>query len=556
MSPSCPPLSPVSTQRFGAPMETRAYPDASACIPMRPVLPQVAGIVSRTFLPILALCLVGCVTQGQLTPTPPVSPTPPPIPVCVRTDTSRTLTITDAGRMQVVQAFPSTALGNTRSLRIYLPPSYDAETSRSYPVLYMHDGQNLFSASTAAFGVEWQVDETLDQLYAEQVIEELIVVGIDNTSDRLGEYTPSKDAEGRGGKGDVYARFIAGEVKPWIDSNYRTQCEAENTAVMGSSLGGLISFYMGWNFPDHFSMAGALSTSLWWDERELLKEIQAYSGHRIPVQFWVDTGTGEGDDEDGNGLSYMVEDSRTLRDRLLSLGHQFEEDLGYQEQYGAGHNETAWASRFQNPALFFFGIDQNPPVSALSLTLYGTEVGVSGLTKIPLEVNTSYENGLSMTVPNPQAGLVSQQPMIASVDAQGWITGVSVGEAMIIATYQGKSDETVIPVREYVSNNVAFTLSVEVPETTPDDAIVYISGSIAEVGGWDPAKVALTRRDASHWYITLDLPRGQQFEYKFTRGSWSTVEKDESCAEITNRISQAAPVTEEMTVANWADKCP
>ena len=152
-------------------------------------------------------------------------------------------------------------LNRHRRIWIYLPPNY-GDTSSSYPVLYMHDGQNLFDESTSYAG-EWEVDETLNELYKEKNFG-LIVVGIDNgETNRLGEYSPWKHPTYGGGEGDAYLEFIIENLKPYIDNNYRTLKDKDNTAMMGSSLGGLISHYAGIKYPNVFGRIGVFSPSFW-----------------------------------------------------------------------------------------------------------------------------------------------------------------------------------------------------------------------------------------------------------------------------------------------------
>jgi len=146
------------------------------------------------------------------------------------------------GNFRIHRNFHSTHMVDTRTVMVYLPPGYAYEGDH-YPVLYLHDGQNVFDASTSYGGVEWRVDEAAESLIKEGKIKKLIIAGIYNDRDRDNEYTPSVDPEeGTGGGAENYAKFIIEEVKPFIDSNYRTLPDAENTAIMGSSLGGSALF--------------------------------------------------------------------------------------------------------------------------------------------------------------------------------------------------------------------------------------------------------------------------------------------------------------------------
>src|SRR6266480_4524482 len=158
------------------------------------------------------------------------------------------------GNIKVHRAFPSKFLGNRRDILVYLPPGYRRFSWRRHSVLYLHDGQNIFDASTSFGGVEWGVDETADQLIRNGQMDEVIIVGLYNTgANRLYEYTPCCDPTYGGGGADSYEKFIIDTVKPYIDRGFRTIPKREDTALMGSSLGGLLSFYMGWTRSDIFS---------------------------------------------------------------------------------------------------------------------------------------------------------------------------------------------------------------------------------------------------------------------------------------------------------------
>ena len=177
------------------------------------------------------------------------------------------------GFLEREPAFPS-ALVPSRMVDIWLPPGYDTSTT-SYPVLYMHDGQNLFDPALAYVGVDWGIDEAISDLAAEGVIEGAIVVGIWNVEGRRREYMPqrplampeSRAALARFSKlaggppwSDRYLQFIVAELKPWVDAHYRTLTDPIHTTIMGSSLGGLISLYALNEYPEVFGRAGCIST--------------------------------------------------------------------------------------------------------------------------------------------------------------------------------------------------------------------------------------------------------------------------------------------------------
>ncbi len=159
------------------------------------------------------------------------------------------------GDIRAQKNFHSNILNNDRDILVYLPPGYDAAKNRRYAVLYLHDGQNLFDGATSFIaGQEWQVDETAQRLIAAGKIEPLMIVGINNAGkDRNNEYAPVEDARYKmGGKADLYGRMLVEELKPFIDSRYRTRRDAEHTGLGGSSLGGLVSIYLALKYPAVF----------------------------------------------------------------------------------------------------------------------------------------------------------------------------------------------------------------------------------------------------------------------------------------------------------------
>jgi len=244
------------------------------------------------------------------------------------------------GKIKMVSAFASPQLSNTRNLRIYLPPSYDENRAKRYPVLYMHDGQNLFDAKSASFGVEWGIDESMNRLIATGKMDEVIVVGIDNTTERIPEYTPCCDPKYGGGRLDAYMRFVVETVKPYVDANLRTLPGKDSTAIMGSSLGGLASVYIAQRNPTVFSKAGGVSSSFWWNKGAMIGKPHA----RVPVRFYIDAGTRD----DG------LEESMQMRDLMVKQGYVPESDLLFFTDQGGGHNEKSWAARVEKPLLWFF----------------------------------------------------------------------------------------------------------------------------------------------------------------------------------------------------------
>ncbi len=239
------------------------------------------------------------------------------------------------GSLVTLPAFHSPQLNNDRDIRLYLPPSYSENTAKRYPVLYMHDGQNLFDASTATYGVEWQVDESFDRLIGQGAVREAIVVGVDNTADRISEYTPTADPTYGGGNADAYLDFIQQTLKPYVDSHYRTLTDAADTMMAGSSLGGLLSCYAGLTRSSVYGAVGCLSGSFWWNGEAFTHTVQSYQGEK-PVRVYLDSGG----DNDGQA------ETETFRDALLTDGWTSGDDLRYVFDPTGSHNETSWARRF------------------------------------------------------------------------------------------------------------------------------------------------------------------------------------------------------------------
>lgn len=249
----------------------------------------------------------------------------------------------------------SRILHNQRPLDIYLPPFYNQNRQQHYPVLYMHDGNNLFYKEIAFGGMPWYVDQTLNRLISLKLVQPLIVVGVANTMGRNNEYTWSKMKTRwghEGGQGELYARYLIQEVKPMIDQRYRTLTDAWNTGVMGSSLGGLISLYLGLYYPQVFSQIGMVSPSLWWNHREALRDAR---GFRTGQNLWLDMGTREGNRRAPVNKNINIINTRLLKQILLSRGYIEGHNLGYLEDKGALHNEWWWGQRLHVALMFLFG---------------------------------------------------------------------------------------------------------------------------------------------------------------------------------------------------------
>ena len=226
---------------------------------------------------------------------------------------------------------------------LYLPPNYEANKD-NYPVIYMHDAQNLFDNLTSFVG-EWNVDETLNTLY-EQKGKGFIVVGVENGGEkRMEEYTPYKHPKYGGGKGDIYIDFLANKLKPYIDKTYRTKPSAENTAIIGSSLGGLISFYGGLKHPTSFGRIGALSTSFWFSDKII--DFTKENGNQQNTKMYLLVGGKEGDT--------MVPDTENMAELLVDIGFP-EENIKTKIVADGKHTESFWKAEFLEVIEFLYNL--------------------------------------------------------------------------------------------------------------------------------------------------------------------------------------------------------
>jgi predicted alpha/beta superfamily hydrolase len=247
--------------------------------------------------------------------------------------------------------FRSRFLPGRRDVTVYLPEAYLTDPSRRFPVFYLHDGQNLIDPRTSFVpGRTWRADEAADALTASHEIEPLILVGIANTGvRRMAEYTPTRDPRRGGGEGARYGRLLVEELKPLVDQSFRTLPDPANTAIGGSSLGGLISLALALDYPTVFAKAAVMSPSIWWNQRAILNRV---SGARPKphLRLWLDIGTAE-------GLRHL-RDADLLHRRLLQRGWHDDpgpaQDLCYARIPGALHDESAWAARFDQVLRFLF----------------------------------------------------------------------------------------------------------------------------------------------------------------------------------------------------------
>ncbi|RLD21799.1 MAG: hypothetical protein DRI69_03080 [Bacteroidetes bacterium] len=308
--------------------------------------------------------------------------------------------------------------GRTRKIWIYLPPGYETSTS-SYPVLYMHDGQNLFDDSTS-FAGEWHVDESLNDLYESNNIA-LIVIGVENGgTERLNEYSPWINPTYGGGDGDDYMDFIVETLKPFVDENYRTLSNRENTGLMGSSLGGLISHYGALASPDVFGKAGVFSPSFWFSDSTYIFGHANSNLQNMKIYFWA-----------GGMESSQIDvpaNTQAMIDTMISGGFNQSNAVLAVDPNGT-HSEAFWSAEFPEAIKWLFG---NSTVSTKDITSQdqGFEIEVfpnptnDTINVVPPNLNQLYHLELF----NPNGSRVLDRHIIGrtAIDVQSFGSGIFV----------------------------------------------------------------------------------------------------------------------------------
>ncbi len=230
-----------------------------------------------------------------------------------------------------------------RPVWVWLPPGYERDTARRYPVLYLHDGQNMFDARSA--GAEWGIDEAAQALVEARAIAPFIAVGVPSGRDRVRELTPTADRRHGGGGLPAYTAWLLEELKPQIDRRFRTRPEAVHTAVGGSSLGGVASLWIALHRSDRVGAALVVSPSMWWDDFLPRRDVLATPAPAPLPRLWLDMGAHEGEG--------VFAESRALRDALRSRGWGGTK-IAYVEDPEGRHDELSWAGRVEGMLKFLF----------------------------------------------------------------------------------------------------------------------------------------------------------------------------------------------------------
>lgn len=434
----------------------------------------------------------------------------------------------------VVKELYSPQLSNTRKIRIYLPPSYEVSEPRRYPVLYMHDGQNIFSGSINIFGASWDVDTTAERLMSEGKIEEIIIVGIDNNSDRANEYchvAPKKIYAGRLGytdsnvqkdpKGYKYESFLIDTVKPFVDTNYKTLRDRDNTALMGSSLGGLVTYFIGLRRPDIFSKLGVVSPAFHWLNYDSLLELP-----KQPLKMWMDAGDGE---------AHYIENSRKVVKNLMSQGMRPVKDIAYYHVPNAIHNEKYWNMRIHMPLLYLFGKIGHP----ISCNILGRkEFGLAGMEYRQINPVLNYADDLHMTALEGEYKIEDES--VLSIDSFGTVTPYRTGSTGIKFIYDGCSAADNFNVIDELSDKVTVKLRVTAPDTD-EKLYVYSSG-----------EKELTKESDGTYTGEFIVPRDWGIPFTVTKGDKHLSEADVNTGKYKSRVMYANDdMTVEIEIEAW-----
>lgn len=237
----------------------------------------------------------------------------------------------------------SELLQEQRKIMVYLPPDYETNTEKHYPVVYVQDGQSIFDDRTATRSTEWGLDETAQTLIGQKKMAEAIIVAVANGgsgASRVVDYTAAPNGEGRA---ENYLGFLKDELKPMVDATYRTQPGRETTGVMGSSLGGYFALYAGLSAPQTFGLVGALSPSLWYGGQDMIKRLQSMpSDGPKPQKIWIDMGTNE---DNPDWSMHQVADLKQAEEALLDRGYLADQSLFARVYEGGEHTNSSWRER-------------------------------------------------------------------------------------------------------------------------------------------------------------------------------------------------------------------
>jgi enterochelin esterase-like enzyme len=436
-----------------------------------------------------------------------------------------------------IKNFYANKLNNKRDIYVYLPPSYTTKVSKKYPVLYMHDGQYSFSKSENSGG-SWNVHKVVDELISEDKIKEIIIVAIPNMgSERGSEYAHDKipfiHDLGLEEKGLLYEDFLINDLKPYIDEKFRTLTDGKNTALIGSSMGGLVTYNIGFRNPSVFSNLGIMSPYLVSMDAETLVEKKNYRSYNNnkPHKVWVDIGEYEG--------LILVRHVRQFVDELLQQGLVPEKEIMYYNVPGAAHFEEDWSERISKPLLYFFGNIGKK----ISVQLNGRKT--AGLVGIKVQINpvVEFDSGFSMSDIN--GNCISEDPNIFEISTDGIIIPKNEGEAKVIYSSEGIETSVSFTITKLLTELVTIKINVNAPVNTPEDRPITLN------------EFKLKKICCGKYRGEIIVPRDIGLTYKFARGNSfinPLIEQDSQKKDIPYRSVKASEDLElNCTVESWKD---
>lgn len=450
-------------------------------------------------------------------------------------------TINRQSTFVTITDFYASKLNNYRNIYIYLPPGYELETDKMYPVLYMQDGQNIFKPSTSSNGTSWKIHNTTNHLILEGKIREIIIVGIE-FKERGKEYSHyscnKKHIEWNQyasfdytveGKGELYEDFLIHELKPYIDKHFRTLPDKDNTALMGGSAGAFVTFNIAIRHPDIFSMLGMISPAFFGMDIDTL-----YSMAKKPLKMWFDTGEKE---------PCLLDDTKRVVDILMTRGYTEGKDLIYYQVPDGFHSDKDWGERVGGTLIFFFG-NTGEPIQA---ALYGRDK--VGLDEQEVRINPViyYKSGLIRSDLN--ASYIVENPEILEVKPDGTIIPKMEGNSSVDYILNNIRVSKTFSIINGLSKTVNINIEVLVPEDTPDEAIIFVDT-------YSPINLPMEKVLKGIYRGSFQLPRGLNVNYRFKMigKNQLIVEKDTELQDIPFRHLYAIEDTEIHCIVNKWDR--
>lgn len=398
------------------------------------------------------LALSGCSSNGNVNEKVATSPTPNP-------------TISNTSNASESPTSVGVAKGTVhienigeRRIFVYLPAGYETDSER-YPVVYMHDGQNVFNTNTSSLGKEWRVEEIIDQLVADGTMEKVIVIGVASSdgSERGKEYVPFPDESIPSDEksAEKFTQYFIKTVIPYVDGAYRTIPDRDHRMIMGSSFGAIQALWMGYQHPETFSAIGALSPATWVSNGRILDELTKESG-KPALKIWLDMGVTEG------------MPIHPLVNVLKSKGFVLGKDLFFQMDPLGTHEEKSWNRRVHSPLIMFAGKEAVQKIK-LEVSDYLTLIGPEAL-DVRLNLIATMDNGMDYTILDGVRYQVLN-PEVGQVDMAGRVCFLKPESMKVNVSFQGVTEEHLVNYEHYVKVFKVYVKSLDVDENGDEFSI-------------------------------------------------------------------------------------